>query len=170
MFALNDLDEPSTKLVLTAIGCFFVFALVWVFHGVYRKWPLDMIESTSVLNLGLLSVITNYILIHDISPNFQTVIVSISAGIIFTMFIMVTGYQGYKQLTTSLCWKSFVTSLSIRRSESQQALEEPITNQTDIPSPDLVLEQASSMTDQLLPVIRFDKYREPVFEYEDQNS
>ena len=170
LFALNRLDEPSTKLTLTAIGCFFIFALVWVFHGVYRKRPLDMIESMSVLNLGLLSVSTNYILIHHNSPNTQTVIVSISVGIIFTMFIMVIGYQGYKQLTTSLCWKSFVTSLSIRRSESQQALEEPITNRTDIPSPDLVLEQASSMTEQLLPVIRFDKYREPVFEYEDQNS
>ena len=170
LFALNRLDEPSTKLTLSAIGCFFIFALVWIFHGVYRKWPLDMIESMCVLNLGLLSVITNYILNHHISPNVQTIIVSISAGLTFVMFIIVTGYQGYKQLTTSLCWKSFVTSLSLWRSESQQDLEEPILNQTDIPSPDLEAQQASSMTEQLLPVIRFDKYREPVFEYEDQNS
>ena len=163
LFALNHLDEPSTKLTLTAICCFFVLALSWVFHGVYRKWPLDMIESMSVLNLGLLSVSTNYIMIHHISSNTQTVIVSVSAGLIFVMFIMVTGYQGYKQLTTSLCWKSFVTSPSLQRSESQQALEEPLVNQTVAPTSYLGLQQAK----QLLPD---DQYREPVFEYEDENS
>ena len=170
LFALNHLDEPSTKLTLTAIGCFFIFALVWMFRGVYRKWLLDMIESMSVLNLGLLSMITNYILNHEISPNARMIIVSISAGVIFVMFIIVTGYQGYKQLTTSLCWKSFVTSLSLWRSESQQDLEEPILNQTVVPNSYLGLQQASSMTEQIPPVIRFDKYREPVFEYEDENS
>ena len=161
LFALNHLDEPSTKLTLTAIGCFFIFALVWMFRGVYRKWPLDMIESMSVLNLGLLSVITNYILNHHISPNVQTIIVSISAGAIFVMFIIVTGYQGYKQLTTSLCWKSFTEVRESARS---------LLNQTDIPSPDLEAQQANNMTEQLRPVIQFDKYREPVFEYEDKST
>ena len=83
LFTLDCLDEPSTKLTLTAIGCFFILAISWAFHGVYRKWPLDTIESMSVLNLGLLSMITNYILIHDISSNTRTVIVSVSAGLIF---------------------------------------------------------------------------------------
>ena len=170
LFALNRLDEPSTKLTLTAIGCFFIFALVWMFRGVYRKWPLDMIESMSVLNLGLLSVITNYILNHGNSQSAQTIIVNISAGLIFVTFIIVTGYQTYKQLTTSLCWKSFITSPFLQRSESQQALEEPILNQTDVPSPDLEPQQANNMTEQLRPVVRFDRYREPVFEYEDKST
>ena len=170
LFALDHLDKPSTKLTLTAIGCFFIFALVWVFHGVYRKWPLDMIESTSVLNLGLLSISTNYVLNHGNSQDAQMVVISISAGLIFVIFIIVTGYQGYKQLTTSQCWKSFVTSLSIRRSASQQALEEPIVNQTDIPSSDLQPQQVDNIAEQLRPVIRFDMYREPVFEYEDKNT
>ena len=80
LFALDRLDKPSTKLMLTAIGCFFIFALVWVFHGVYRKWPLDMIESMSVLNLGLLSVSTNYILNHGNSQDAQMVVISYLLG------------------------------------------------------------------------------------------
>ena len=170
LFTLNDLDKPSIKLMLTSIGCLLVFTLVWVFRGVYKKWSLNIIESSSILNLGLLSVITNYILNHGNSQSAQTVIVSVSAGLIFVMFIMVTGYQGYKQLTTSLCWKSFVTSLSLQRSESQQALEEPLVNQTVAPTSYLGLQQASNITEQLLPVIRFDKYRDSVFKYEDKNT
>ena len=170
LFGLNDLDEPSTKLMLTSIGCLLVCTLVWVFHGVYKKWSLNIIEFSSILNLGLLSVITNYILNHGNSQSAQTIIVSISAGAIFVMFIIVTGYQGYKQLTTSLCWKSFVTSLSLWRSESQQDLEEPILNQTVSPTSYLGLQQASNITEQLLPVIRFDKYRDSVLKYEDKNT
>ena len=170
LFALNDLDKPSIKLMLTSIGCLVVFTLVWVFRGVYKKWSLNIIESSSILNLGLLSVITNYILNHGNSQSAQTVIVSISAGLIFVMFIMVTGYQGYKQLTTSLCWQSFVTSLFLQRSESQQALEEPLVNQTVAPTSYLGLQQDSNITERLLPVIRFDKYRDSVFKYEDKDT
>ena len=170
LFALNDLDKPSIKLMLTSIGCLLVFTLVWVFRGVYKKWSLNIIESSSILNLGLLSVITNYILNHGNSQSAQTVIVSISAGLIFVMFTLVTGYQGYKQLTTSLCWKSFVTSLSLQRSESQQALEEPLVNQTVAPTSYLGLQQDSDITEQLLPVIQFDKYRDSVFKYEDKDT
>ena len=170
LFALNDLDKPSIKLMLTSIGCLLVFTLVWVFRGVYKKWSLNIIESSSILNLGLLSVITNYILNHGNSQSAQTVIVSISAGLIFVMFTLVTGYQGYKQLTTSLCWKSFVTSLSLQRSESQQALEEPLVNQTVAPTSYLGLQQDSNITERLLPVIRFDKYRDSVFKYEDKDT
>ena len=115
-------------------------------------------------------MITNYILNHGNSQSAQTVIVSISAGLIFVMFIMVTGYQGYKQLTTSLCWQSFVTSLSLQRSESQQALEEPLVNQTVAPTSYLGLQQDSNITERLLPVIRFDKYRDSVFKYEDKDT
>ena len=161
LFALNDLDEPSIKLMLTTIYCFFIFTLAWVFHGVYKRWPLNMIDSFNVLNLGLLSVITNYILLHGYSQNAQMAVINISAGLTFVMFIIVTGYQGYKQLTTSLCWKSFTEVRESARS---------LLNQTDIPSPDLEAQQANNMTEQLRPVIQFDKYREPVFEYEDKST
>ena len=165
LFASNHHDEPDRKLIFTTICCFLVITLALTFRGVYRKWPLNIIESSSILNLGLLSVITNYILSHSKTQNSQTVAVSVSAGLIFVMFIIIMCYQCYKQVTTSLFWQKF--TLSMWRSESQQGLEEP---ETIAPAPDLGPQQADNMTDQLLPIVRFDKYREPVLEYQDDNS
>ena len=165
LFASNHHDEPDRKLIFTTICCFLVITLALTFRGVYRKWPLNIIESSSILNLGLLSVIINYILNHSKSQTSQTVAVSVSAGLIFVMFIIVTCYQGYKQVTTSRFWQKF--TLSMWRSESQQGLEEP---EIITPTPDFGPQQADNMTDRLLPVVRFDKYREPVLEYQDDNS
>ena len=80
-------------------------------------------------------------------------------------------YQAYKQLTTSVFWRRCVSSLSIQNSDSRQSLEESIGNQTDAPTPDLWPEQTGDMTEQLMPsVVHFDRYREPVLEFEDENA
>ena len=156
--------------MLTAIGCFFVITLAWVFRGVYRKWPLDIIEASCILNLGLLAVVTNYIM-NDSTNNHkaQLAVVYISVGTVFILFVVVLVYQAYKQLTTSDFWQKCVSSLSIRKSESRQSLEEPVANQMDGPNPELWPHESSDMTEQLLPpVVRFDRYREPILEFEDE--
>jgi len=159
------------KLMLTAISCFFVLTLALVFHGVYRKWPLDIIESSCILNLGLLAVVTTYIRNDRSKQHVRVAVVNVSVGMVFVLFIVLLLYQTYKQLTTSVFWQRCVFLLSIRRSDSQQSLEEPIANQVDALTPDLGPEQASNVTEHLLPsVIHFDKYREPVLEYEDENA
>jgi len=180
LFALNKLGRPNTKLSLTAFSCFIVFALAWVFRGVYKKWPLDIIESSCILNVGLLAVVTSYILndsSHPIALNdsshqiAQVVVVNVSVGIVFVSFIVVLGYQAYKQLTTSLFWQRYVSSLSIQNSESRQSLDESVGNRTDAPTPELWPEQTGNMTEQLMPsVVHFDRYREPVLEFEDENA
>ena len=155
----------------SAISCFFVLTLALVFHSVYRKWPLDIIESSCILNLGLLAVVTNCIQKGSHNQNGQVAVVNVSVGMVFVLFIVLLLYQAYKQLTTSVFWQRCVLLLSIRRSDSQQSLEEPIANQVDALTPDLGPEQASNVTEHLLPpVIHFDKYREPVLEYEDENA
>ena len=168
IFSLNNLDRPNMKLMLTAINCFFVLALAWVFCGVHRKWPREIIESSCILNLGLLAVVTSYILNDGNNQNTQFVVVNISAGIVFLTLIVVLGFQTYEKLATSVFCNRFFSALSVRMSGS---LEEPIANWTDEPNPELGPEQDSNMREQLLPpVIHFDKYREPVFEYEDEST
>ena len=83
ILSLNDFDWPNMKLLLTAFGCFFVFTLIWVFCGVYRKWPLAIIESSCILNLWLLAVVTNYILNDSSNETVQMAVVSISVGSVF---------------------------------------------------------------------------------------
>ena len=103
LFALNDLDK---KLMLTAISCFFVLTLACIFHSIYRKWPLDIIESSCILNLGLLALVTNYVVKDSRNRNIQTAVVNVSVGAVFVPFIAILGYQAYKQLTTSVFWQS----------------------------------------------------------------
>lgn len=55
LFALNDLDKPNMKLMLTAVSSFSVFSLAWVFHGIYRKSPLDTIKASCILNLAVVN-------------------------------------------------------------------------------------------------------------------
>ena len=167
LFAHVDIDWSDMKLMFTAISCFFVLTLALVFHGVYRKWPLDIIESSCILNLGLLAVVTSYIVKDSSNRNIQTAIVNVSVGAVFLSFIVVLGYQAYKQLTASVFWQRCVSSLAIRKS---QCIEESVVNQADPLTPDLGPEQGSNVTEQLLPsVVCSDKYHEPVFEYEDRN-
>ena len=186
LFALYKLDSPNTKLMLTAISCFFVLALAWVFCGVYRKWPQDIIESSCILNLGLLAVVTNYtrndgnnqnaqatvvnVLNDGINQNAQAAVVNVSVGTVVVLLIAVLCYQTYIQLTTSVFWKrNNILAFCIRKSESRQSFEEPIANQTDAAlTPDLGPQQTTELL--LPPVVRFDKYREPVFEFEDENT
>jgi len=171
LFALNDLSRPNTKLSLTVFSCFLVLALAWVFRGVYKKWPLDIIEASCILNVGLLAVVTSYILKDGNNQHTQIAVADVSVGIVLISFTIVLVYQTYTQLTTSVFWQRCVSSLSIQNSESQQFLDEPIVNHRDTPTPELWPEQTGDMTEQLMPsVVHFDRYREPVLEFEDENA
>ena len=55
-FSVNLFGGPNFRLLATTIACFFVFSMAWWFHGIYRKWHLDILESSYFLNLGCLSV------------------------------------------------------------------------------------------------------------------
>jgi len=86
----------------------------------------------------------------------QGAIVNVSVGTVFVLLIAVLGYQVYKQLSTSMFCHRFVLALSLQTGES---------------SPELGPQEANTMTEQLLPpVIHFDTYREPVLEYEEENT
>ena len=93
LFAHVDIDWPDIKLMLTAISCFFVLTLALVFHGIYGKWPLDIIKSSCILNLGLLAVVTSYIVKDSSNQNIQTAVVNVSVGAVFASFIVVLGYH-----------------------------------------------------------------------------
>ena len=53
-------------------------------RGVYRKWPLDILEFSFIINLGIFSVATAYVLNNGGN---QTVVASISTMISFVSFI-----------------------------------------------------------------------------------
>ena len=58
--------------------------------GVYRSWPLDILESTIHFNLILFASSTMYIM--EAGGN-QAVLANISLGIVFVTFIFIVGYH-----------------------------------------------------------------------------
>ena len=64
-----------------AVACMCILPLI---RGVYRKWPLDILEFSFIINLGIFSVATAYVLNNGGN---QTVVASISTMIAFVIFI-----------------------------------------------------------------------------------
>ena len=80
-FELNVLGAPGVNLFAIAVACMCILPLI---RGVYRKWPLDILEFSFIINLGIFAVATAYALNNGGN---QTVVASISTMISFVMFL-----------------------------------------------------------------------------------
>ena len=88
-----------------------VFASVvwgWVMRGVYKKWTLDLLEGSFLLNLGLLSYTTAYVKINGRN---QAAIVYTSVGIAFATFLVIVAHHTYLSLTKVKQVNAFLHSL-----------------------------------------------------------
>ena len=83
VFALNYSDQPSLNLMVTVVVTFFVFMLAWNLGGIYKNQVLNTLESSFLLNLGVVSVSTLYTL--HVGGN-QAAVIDTSVGIAFVMF------------------------------------------------------------------------------------
>ena len=136
VFELNVLGAPGVNLLAIAVACMCILPLI---RGVYRKWPLDILEFSFIINLGIFAVATAYV--HNNGGN-QTVVVSISTMISFVMFLgillwLARNCRAYKWLVKQM---------------GTEATREPVqpTNVNNTVEVDEVLE-----------------YREPLLAYED---
>jgi len=59
-FAVNTLGDPSLNIVFINVTANCLLALKWMLGGIYKKWPLDILEASSFLNLSILSAATLY--------------------------------------------------------------------------------------------------------------
>ena len=102
VFVSNSLGDPSINLF--AITAAVILLLCWrVLTGFfYTNWLLDALELFFIMKLGLFSVATLYIL-HT-SGN-QRALTDTLVGIAFIVFVAITVYHGWRQLTDSRWWR-----------------------------------------------------------------
>jgi len=93
VFAFNALGEPGLNLLATGLTGFSLAVLLWGLHGVYKQWPLSILESLSFFNIGLLSMATMYV--KMVGGN-QVALTYISVGTAFLTFTAVFVYHTYK--------------------------------------------------------------------------
>ena len=103
--AYTALDDHG-KLYTIMVFCIVIFILACVSpHGVYKKWPLNILEFSFFLNLGLLSGLV-------VSLNVPTPMVFTypSVGIAMITFIGILIYHGGKRVTSTRTWRRFSAS------------------------------------------------------------
>ena len=124
VFSLNVLGDPTINLlaIVTTILCILTYSAY--VGGVYRKWPLDLLENTFHLNLGICSLATLYTYATD---GDHTQLVLASTGLAFTVLAFIILYHTYLRLSNSaLC-------LNIKKSMPQRKKETDSEDMSDSP-------------------------------------
>ena len=164
-FAVNVLGEPDFNLMATAFVCLLVLMLAWSIGGVYKKRFLDVLESWFFLNLGILSVVTSYIMNHMSEEHqaieYQSAATYLLVGAALLTFIGILTYHSYKQLADTDAWEAVASW--IHKNKITHTILQPLTDGSQEGSQD-------GDTGEEWPVVaRFDAYREQVLEHEDQS-
>jgi len=83
--------DPSLNLVVVQVTVFCLLsASQWAFHGIYKQWPLDILESFFLMNTGILSAITLY---PKLSGENQAIATDVSIGTTIVAFSVILFYQ-----------------------------------------------------------------------------
>ena len=120
IFAFNYVDEPSLNLMAVVIASVLVLMLAWSLGGVYRKQPLDILESSFFLNLGASAAATLYI---KFQQGNQAAVFYISTGIAFSEFVGIVIYHlgrrihAWEKLQHTCFWKCLKTQLDNRHDQ-----------------------------------------------------
>ena len=143
-------DSRQRSYVLLAL-CVFIFFLACVSpHGVYKKWPLNLLEFSFFLNL----CITTGAVAEKHSFNYAFGYTSMAIAT-FT-FLLILIYHTYKKLRETRRWKRMVAKIQEKKYIRQAAMQ--INSSSSENSPLI-------KPDHRLPLeIQFDAPREPLLE------
>ena len=59
-YACNAQGGAFLNILLTGVAASCLLAVEWAFMGIYKKWPLDLLEGSFLLNIAILSAATLY--------------------------------------------------------------------------------------------------------------
>ena len=153
-FAMNIFGDPNVNLLISILACSYLLGLnLWIFRGVYKKWALNVLESSFITNLGILSATTAYVLK---SKGNQEAVTYTSVGISLLMFVGILVYHTYKQVVSSPKWRRL--SLWLTEKTNPQRMLEPVDHCEEIVSD---TEEMQTMP----PVVRYNEDREPLLAY-----
>ena len=107
IFTANQTNNPAINL-LTMLVMSFALVTYASYIGVYKSWPYNILEITSLLNSGFLSAISFYQLLNDSGLAVTT---SLSISVAFVTFIFILLFHATMQLKSSRKIRSAVLNL-----------------------------------------------------------
>ena len=159
VYAINVFGEQVINTMVTAIVCLALLILGWFFRsGIYKKMPLDILESSFLLNLGALCIATTYS--HQSVNGHQAFITYCSVGTALVTFIGIVTYHTYTQLAALRCFQR----RRLQHGPELKELEPLLANNegSDEQEPHISMEDWP-------PFVRFDQDREPLLAEQNEN-
>ena len=102
VFALNPQQDPSINLLAILLGAAILQLWAWFSGGVYKKWCLDALEGSFVLNLIILVGATYHV---KLTGGNQLVVGYTSVSIALATFIAILTYHIFQQVRHTKLWK-----------------------------------------------------------------
>ena len=93
--SINALGNDVINLLAINILTFILLALLWQSGGVYKNWPLAVLDCFFLINLGILSLVTFY---NKVYGNEQYATICASVGSVFAVFCLILLYHCLKKL------------------------------------------------------------------------
>ncbi len=170
--AATSYYSPLPNLLVILTMCLHLLLLnVWVFRGVYRKNSLDILESSFILNLAVLTAVTLYYRstthLFSTPSRISQYTVYILVAIALISFLGIVAFHIYRQiklhrhLVTGLCRKCHEQNLQVEQEPLIHSDESTVTTDSDGGEDNYMPTPAAMM--------RFDQYREPLLGLEDSS-
>ena len=151
------------NLVAITCVCLGLSIFPWMNIRIYRKWYLQFLEASFILNLGVFAVATCYA--SDMSDTkAQTAIVSISVGIVFIEFIGIIIYHCLWKLKSKRIWARMTAATSPFKNKTDCGVR---GEQESAENDNTTISNQSSSCAPTTTVIELEnsKFREPVLAF-----
>ena len=99
--------DPNVKLSVILATCIVVQMIAWSFHGLFQSIYTDVMNSIFLLNLGLLSAVTNYYNTHPGQSDYHSVLILVSVGTAWFIFMFHLLYYTFREGRKRKAWKRF---------------------------------------------------------------
>ena len=148
------------QMLVTTISFMLIISLACISpQGVYKRWPINILEFSFYLNLCITSGFLSFN--YNKQKNVSVVYTSVSIAAITFFGILV--YHCYSQVKSTKAWKKLSTWTSVRTSFVRNRAKQPDHHSDDFENEEF--DERDQLLPQALPsVIRFDHLREPLVE------
>ena len=159
--ALFVVSAQKTTIPLFAGICFLIIPLACIFpHGIYKKWPLNILELLFVLNLGITFLVVQFTHSNHVHMNLRKrQAAQLSTSFAFIMFFGILLYHIYRKIKGTPVWKkpTKLVSAGVKKLQGVKLRWSRKDDESDD-------EKALLLPQPLPPVIKFPEYRELLLE------
>ena len=114
-------QDPHVNLLVILISTVGLAIWVWNVGGMYKKWYLNALESSFILNLVLLSATTLYV---KLAGGNQAAVFYTSVTIAFATFIGIITYHVCQRVIDTRLWRNIIRKIHYRRQPCEIPMEE----------------------------------------------